>query len=644
MQTWLDATQDVLADPASATWDNFCAVEEAQAVHLDHAFSPVSHLHSVADSPEWREVYAQAIEKLTIFHTELDQSKPRFEAMQTIANSADFKSLSAAQQRIVENSLRDFRLAGIDLDDEKRAQYRELVRELSQLSTQFQQNLQDATDAWSLHFDDADGLSGLPDSALEQARQRAADMDLQGFVVNLEMPSYQAILTYADDRGLRETLYRAYTTRASDQGPNAGQWDNSDLVLKILKVRESLASLLGFASYADYSLETKMAQSPQQVLDFLNDLAGRAHPRALEEVAELTEFARRNGGPEQLAPWDIAYYAEKLRQEQFDISDEEVRPYFEAGRSLAGMMDVVTELFGIRFQEDTSVETWHPSVRYFAVSNDQDEVIASFYVDLFARKGKRGGAWMADCRSRYVSQKPVAFLNCNFAAPSEQSPSLLNHNELTTLFHEFGHSLHHMLTEVTHPAVGGISGVEWDAVELPSQFLENWCWENDALSRFARHHQTNAVIPDDLVDRLRAARHFHSGLFLVRQLEFALTDMALHTDTPDDYVGVLAMQETVKDRVAAIKTPAENRFINGFGHLFAGGYAAGYYSYLWAEQLSADAYARFLEDGIFNRQTGEAFRAEVLAVGGSRDAMESFQAFRGRAPSVTPLLESYGIQ
>jgi len=636
----------VLTHPDQTDWDGFVAVEERLLTDLDESFSPASHLHAVMDSPEWREVYAEAVVLVTDFSTTLDQNPKRFAAYRHIHQSTQFTALNSAQQAVIIKALRDFRLSGIDLPDEDQRRYRDLVRDLTELSTSFQQNLQDATDGWFCQFDDDSALDGLPDRALQMARQYAKQRDLTGVVVNLEFPSYQAVITYANDRTLREQVYTAYCTRASDQGPQAGQWDNASLIEDILARRDELAKLLGFDRYIEYSLETKMARSHQEVDQFLVALADKARPRALDELQSLTDFAQQNGLPadQPLCAWDIPYFSERLRQQQYQVSDEEIRPYFPVEKCIDGLFEVVQSLFGISMQADALVAVWHPDVRFYRLMDHDGEPIAACYMDLFARKGKRGGAWMADCRSLRETatgkQLPVAYLNCNFAAPDDGNDSLLNHNELTTLFHEFGHCLHHMLTQIPYPAVGGIANVEWDAVELPSQFLENWCWQYPALVRFSAHHQSGEVLPEALFERMRAARHFQSGLFLLRQIEFGLLDFRLHArpgEAPESVVN------EVRGEVAVVEYPDFNRFINGFGHLFAGGYAAGYYSYLWAEQLAADAFDRFVTEGIFNAQTGDSFRREVLARGGSRPAAESFEAFRGRQPVIEPLLDSYGL-
>jgi len=575
----------------------------------------------------------------------MDQDPNRYRAWCALRDNVEHETLTPAKRRIIDNTLRDFRLGGIELEPEQRSRFGAIKRRLTELSTQFEQNVQDATDAWSLELADATALAGLPATQLEQARQLAGSRGLDGYLLNLEYPSYHAVMTYAEDRSLRKTVYEAYNTRASDQGPNAGQWDNGPLIHEILTLRQEMARLLGFDSYADYSLVTKMASSPQQVRKFLDQLLALARPRAELELAELTEYAVSQGGPAELAAWDIGFFSERLRKQRYDVSEEEIRPYFPLPAALDGLFGVAKSLFDLSFEERADVPIWHQDVRYFEVSDDKAAVVAGFYIDLYARKGKRGGAWMADCRAKYGEQLPVAFLTCNFPAPGKDRPSLLGHKDLTTLFHEFGHTLHHLLTRIPHPTVGGIRGVEWDAVELPSQLLENWCWQSEALDTFARHVDSGEPLPVDLLQRMLDARHFQSGLFLVRQLEFAITDLHLHQEfDPEKTNHQAIIHARVRAQTAVIPTPEWNRPINSFGHLFAGGYAAGYYSYLWAELLSADAFSRFEEEGIFNRSTGADFIDEVLARGGSRDALDSFVAFRGREPEIGPMLRSYGIE
>ncbi len=648
MERYREGLAAALADER-AGWDALAGVEEELMDRLECAWSPVAHLHSVVGGPEWREVYARAAVEISEFHTELDQHEGRFRAYRRLRDSEAWAGLSAAQKRVVEHTLRDFRLSGIDLPPEAKKRYREIARELTELGTRFQQNILEASEAWTRSFESEEALAGLPPNELRQARQRAAEAGHEGWMITLDLPSFLAVITYAEDRALREEAYLAYNTRASDQGPHAGKWDNGPVIERVLTLRRELAQLVGFDHYAAYSLETKMVPGVAEARAFLDHLAARAHPRARRELAELEEFASGQGAPIPLEAWDVAYWAEKLRKARFDVSDEELRPYFPLPRALDGMKTVATELFGLRFAPRADLPTWHPQVEVLEVRGADDEPLAVCYLDLYARKGKRAGAWMGTCRARRLiggkDRLPAAFLSCNFAPPTDEHPSLLSHTELTTLFHEFGHCLHHMLTRVPHPAIGGVRGVEWDAVELPSQFLENWCWEQAALDRFARHVDTGEPLPAGLLRRMLDARHFQSGMFLVRQLEYGLTDLRLHHEfDPQDPGQVERNTSEVQQQVAVLRYPPQRRALTGFPHLFAGGYAAGYYSYLWAEQLAADAFSRFQQQGVFDRRTGADFRREILEVGGSRDALDSFVAFRGREPRLEPLLISYGIE
>ncbi|MCB1575289.1 MAG: M3 family metallopeptidase, partial [Xanthomonadales bacterium] len=504
-----------------------------------------------------------------------------------------------------------------------------------------------STDAWSEHLTDESALAGIPESGRAVLRAYAQEKDLDGWLVTLKQPSVQAVLTYADDRELRARVYRAYGTRASENA-NAGQFDNSARIEKIMALRHESARLLGFASTAEESLATKMAGSADQVIDFLRDFVAKARPMAENDLAELKRFAADELGLDDLAPWDVGYAAEKLRERKYALSEEELKPYFPLPAVLDGLFGVIERVLGVSVRARADVDVWHPDARYYDLVDADGKVFAGAYIDLYARTGKRGGAWMDVCTSRLREhdslQLPVAFLTCNFAPPTGDKPSLLTHDDVITLFHEFGHGLHHMLTEVDYAGVSGISGVEWDAVELPSQFMENFAWKREGLDLIARHWQTGARLPDDLFERMQAARNFHSGLFLVRQLEFALFDFRLHHEF-DPVRGARTMEllEEVRREVSVLMPPEWHRFPHAFTHIFAGGYGAGYYSYLWAEVLSADAFERFEQEGVFNREVGEAWRKAVLAVGGSRPALESFVEFRGREPSPDALLRSYGV-
>ena len=643
--------KSLLEGLAAPGWDNLVAPIETQGDKLDQAWAPVSHLNSVANSDELRKAYTESLALMTDYSTEFSQNEDLYKAYQQIADSKEFAQLTQAQQQTINNALRDFRLGGVALSEVDKKRFAEIQKRLSELSTQFSNNVLDATQAWYKHVDNVDALAGLPESALAQAAQAAAQKGLDGYVITLDFPSYYAVIMYADKRALREEIYTAYVTRASAAGKkadnsSAAEWDNSAIIAETLALRHELAKLLGFNNYAERSLATKMAESPAQVLQFLNELAQKSKPYAEHDYAELRAFAAAQGCVD-LQAWDTTYYSEKLRVEKYSVSQEELRPYFPAEKVIAGMFEVVRRLFGIQVKQISSFDTYHPDVRFYEIEKNGEKV-ASFYLDLFARDKKKGGAWMADCRVRRKTEKgvqlPVAFLTCNFTPPVGDTPSLLTHDEVTTLFHEFGHGLHHMLTQIDVAAVSGINGVAWDAVELPSQFMENWCWEPEAIPLISGHYKTGEPLPQSLLDKMLAARNFQSGLQMIRQLEFALFDFRLHAEyNPSAPKSAQAVLNEVRDRVAVIKPPAFNRFENSFSHIFAGGYAAGYYSYKWAEVLSADAYSRFEEEGIFNTQTGESFLREILQQGGSRAPMELFKNFRGREPQIDALLRHSGI-
>ncbi|MCO7230860.1 oligopeptidase A [Halomonas sp. CnH100-B] len=630
------------------TWENFAAPLEAVNDRLSQAWSPVSHLNGTMNTPELRDAYQACLEKLSAFGTWVGQHEGLFKGWQALKESESWPTLTAAQQRTVDNALRDFRLAGVDLPADKKARYGEIQSRLSTLSNQFSNNVLDATQAWHKDIQDREALAGVPESALETLKALADAKGVEGYRITLDFPSFFPIVSYADSRELREEVYTAFVTRASDQGPNAGKFDNAPILEEILTLRQELARLLGFDTYADYSLTTKMADSPAQVLDFLEDLARRAKPQAQEEFAELSAYARDKLGIETLKPWDVAYASEKLREARYAISQEQLRPYFPAPRVVDGLFQVVERLYGVQVTEDSSAPSYHDDVRFFRIT-EQGTPIAGFYLDLYAREGKRGGAWMADCRVRRKTengvQLPVAFLTCNFTAPVGGKPALLTHDEVTTLFHEFGHGLHHMLTKQEVADVSGINGVAWDAVELPSQFMENYCWEREGLDLLAKHVDTGEPLPDVLFERLQAAKNFQSAMGMVRQIEFSLFDLRLHHELEAPSASdVQALLDDVRRQTSVVPVVDFNRFQNSFSHIFAGGYAAGYYSYKWAEVLSADAWSAFEEAGIFDPTTGQRFREEILEQGGARDAAELFRAFRGREPSVEPLLRHSGIR
>ena len=637
----------ITAPDAPHDFDSVMLAQERLEQRLNRVWSPVSHLHAVADTPALREAYDAALEKITDFFAELGQNRELYAAVRAVAD-ADGAPLAPARRALVDHALRDFRLSGVALEGTARDRFRAIANELSKLGTGFANAVLDATDAWRHHVTDERELAGIPASGRAVLRQYAREEGLEGYLVTLKQPAVQAVMTYADDRALRETVYWAYQTRASDQGPDAGRFDNSGRIERILALRHEAARLLGFANAAEESLATKMAESTHTVLAFLDDLASRARPVARRELDALRGFAAEQLGLANLEPWDTGYAAEKLRQQRYALDEEQIKPYFPLPAVVDGLFAVTGELYGIRLAPREDVATWHRDARYYDVLDADGEVFAGVYLDLYARSGKRGGAWMDVCRSRFrdgeALQLPVAYLTCNFAPPTEDAPALLTHDDVLTLFHEFGHGLHHLLTEVDLPSVGGIDGVEWDAVELPSQFMENFAWNRQALDLFARHYRTGEALPAELFQRMLDARHFHAGLFLVRQLEFGLFDFRLHLDyDPARGARTLAVLEDVRREVAVLHPPAWQRFPHAFTHIFAGGYAAGYYSYLWAEVLSADAFGRFEEAGVIDRATGDAFRREILAVGATRPALDSFVAFRGRPPEPDALLRSYGL-
>ncbi|MCZ4285342.1 MULTISPECIES: oligopeptidase A [Marinobacter] len=637
-----------LAQQDEPTWETLAQPMQATEDRLERAWSVISHLNGVMNSDDLRKVYKNCLEKLTEYSTELSQNAELCEAYKKLAASDQYNELSEAQRKSVDNTLRDFHLGGVDLPQEKKEQYANLSMELSELSNRFSDNVLDATQHWFKHITDVEELAGVPESALDGAKQAAQQKDLDGYVITLDFPSFYPVMTYGDNRDLRREVYEAFVTRASDMGPDAGTWDNTPVMAEILKRRHAMAQLLGFDNYAERSLATKMARNVDEVLDFLNQLAAKSKPIAEREFAELKAFARDTHGVDDLQAWDIGYYSEKLRQERYDISPETLRPWFPVDKVVPGLFAVAEKLFDVQIEAKPDVETWHPDATAYCISRN-GEPLAWFYLDLYARQGKRGGAWMADCRVRWRNlrgqlQLPVAFLTCNFTPPVNGKPSLLTHDEVTTLFHEFGHGLHHMLTQVDVLDVSGINGVAWDAVELPSQFLENWCWNPESLALIASHHETGEPLPDDLLQKLLAAKNFQSGMAMVRQLEFSLFDFRLHAEfTLDAPTNPLDMHRKVRSEIAVVEAPSFNRFPNSFSHIFAGGYAAGYYSYKWAEVLAADAFSLFEEKGIFDPQTGKAFLQNILEKGGSQEPMELFKAFRGREPEVGALLKQTGI-
>ena len=624
------------------TFDNLVMPLEDIQHRLSRAWSPVSHLHMVDHSEGWQKAFAEALPLVTEFSSELGQNRRLYDAYLRVANALPADA-SDEQRELINKALRDFRLAGVALDDERQARFRALVTKLSADQTRFSTNLQSATDAWSWHTEHAPDVAGLPDDVLSQAENAAREAGRRGWLFGLTQPVYQAVVNHAGSESTRRRFYEAWLTRASDTGPHDPRWDNSALIREILATRQEMADLLGFESYADYSLAPKMAGSIDEVRSFLAELAERSRDAAEDELAQLEALAGR-----EIAAWDLAYFSELRKEKTFAISNDELRPYFPAKRVCDGLFELAERLYGIRFVERGTVQKWHPDVDYFDVIGRDDESIGGFYTDLYARPGKRGGAWIDECVVRKSlpneTALPVGYLVCNFSPANGDHPSLLNHTEVVTLFHEFGHMLHHLLTTVSYPSIAGINGVPWDAVELPSQFMENFAWHYEVLQRCSGHYVTGAPLPREMFERLRESRTAHAGLQMLRQVEFALFDFNLHADREAAKPGRLeAVLEATRDAVTLVKPPAWNRFENGFAHIFAGGYAAGYYSYKWAEVLAADAFSAFAEAGIFDADVARRFREHILEIGGSRDIMVAYVDFRGREPRLDALLETSGI-
>jgi oligopeptidase A len=635
----------VTSSDVPCTWDAFVTPLEDANERVARAWGQVAHLHGVLDSPALRDAYNANLPKLTQYWTELGHDERLFRRYRALRDSAAYADLSPARKRQVQNALRDFRLGGAELAPDKKARFGAIQDELAQLGAKFAENVLDATNAYSIVVEDPARVAGLHDDLLAAAREAAQKDGSDGWKFTLHAPSYLPLMQYAEDRALRETMYRESVTRASEFG--RPEWDNTPVIARILELRREEAHLLGYPNFAEVSLVPKMADTPEQVLGFLEDLARRARPSAEHDAQELRDFARSELGIERLEAWDLAFAAEKLRARRYAFSDNEVKRYLPEDAVIAGLFRLVETLYGVHIEPGTA-PVWHPEVRFFDIRDAGGALLGQFYTDLYARETKRGGAWMDDAigrrRTSTGMQTPVAYLNCNFSRPVGNRPALFTHDEVITLFHEFGHCLHHLLTRGEDLGVSGINGVEWDAVELPSQFMENFCWEWDVLSRMTRNVDTGAALPRALFDKMLAAKNFHSGLATLRQIEFALFDMHLHFDfEPDRERTALKLLEEVRAKVAVLKPPAYNRFPNNFSHIFGGGYAAGYYSYKWAEVLSADAYSLFEENGVLDAATGARFRDEVLAVGGARPTAESFRAFRGRDPQVDALLRHNGM-
>jgi len=630
------------------TWDNLMQPLEDMNDRLSKVWSPVAHLHAVMQSEALREVYGICQIILTEYHTELMQNEKLFQAIQSIANSNTFQQLPAPQRKVIENELRDFKLAGVHLPPADKVRFADMQKQLNQLMTQFSDNVLDATQGWFLHITDADALFGLPEQTIKIAQQNARDRNKTGWVFTLDYPCYSSVMKYLVSRELRWLMYEAYVTRASDQGPEAGHWDNTMIMENILQIRHAMAELLGFKNFAEYSLATKMAKKPEDVLNFLTHLVQKAKPAAEIEIQELTALAKKDG-IERLEAWDIPYYTEKLRQQHYALSQEELRPFFPAAKVIAGMFAVIQQLFGITLVERLDVNTWHPQVQFFEIYDEKNELRGYFYTDLYARPHKRDGAWMDDCAVRRMRadgsiQQPIAFLTCNFERPLDNHPALLRHDDVITLFHEFGHCLHHLLTQVDCASVAGINGVPWDAVEFPSQFLEHWCWEKEALHLISGHVDTGEPLPDLLFNKMLAAKNFQPGMHMLRQLEFALFDFRLHLEyNPENGEQVQTVLDNVRKEVCVIPVSTFNRFQHSFSHIFSGGYAAGYYSYEWADVLASDAFSKFEEHGIFDKKTGRDFLHHVLEQGGVKHPMDLFVAFRGREPKIEALLKHKGL-
>ncbi len=629
------------------TWDNLMVPLEEMSDRVMKMWSPVSHMRAVVETEPLRNAYKNSLPMLIEYHTELMQNENLYKAIQSIKDT-EYEKLNLAQRKIIENELRDFKLAGVNLQPTEKAHFGELQKQLSQLTTRFSENILDATDAWSLHVTEKEALKGLPDEALKMAEQTAQEKGKTGWVFSLEFPVYSTVMKYLDNRELRWLMYEAYTTRASDQGPNANRFDNTKLMDDILKIRHEMANVLGFNNFAEYSLATKMAKTPDLVMGFLTDLVDRSKKFGEAEIQELAEFAQKTDGISQLEAWDLSFYTERLRESKFALSQEELRPYFPIDKVLSGMFAIVNKLYGIKITEKTA-DTWHPQVQFFEIHDEKNNLRGYFYIDLYARAHKREGAWMDECRIRRKLpngkiQLPVAYLTCNFNRPVGNKPALLTHEEVLTLFHEFGHTLHHLLTQVDYPEVSGLNGVPWDAVEFPSQFFEFWCWDKDSLQLISEHYETHEPMPGALYNKLQAAKNFQPGMHMLRQLEFAIFDFRVHLEyDPTKGARVQAILDDVRQQVAVFKTPTFNRFQHSFSHVFAGGYAAGYYSYKWAEVLSSDAFSKFEERGVLDPATGREFMHDILEQGGTREPMELFVEFRGREPTIDALLKHSGL-
>jgi oligopeptidase A len=635
---------------APLTWGNLMQPLEDISANIHKVWSPISHLNAVTNTPEWRDAYNACLPSLTEFSTALGQNRVLYEKIKVLSESDYFQTLNNTQQKIIQDELRSFRLAGVALEGDEKKRYAEIQQRISELTTKFEENILDATQHWVYHTENKDDLKGLPQHIIQFSQTKAVDKELSGYVLTLDAPIYIAAMKYAENRKLREQMYIAYSTRASDQGPDAGQFDNTAVILELLELRQEKSTLLGYKNYAEYSLVTKMANSVDQVLDFLSDLAKKTRPFADKEVMELKQFATEDLQLSELAAWDIGFVSEKLQQEKYSINEEMLRPYFSIDKVLSGMFVVIEKIYGMKvFEIQDSLEVWHEDVRFFEIHDESGRLRGQFYLDLYARDRKRGGAWMDDCRSRRIENgkiiTPVAYLIGNFTPAFQGQAALLTHDEVVTLFHEFGHGLHHMMTLVDYGAVSGVNGVEWDAVELPSQFMENFCWQQETIPLISEHFETKEPLPSHLFKAMLAAKNFQSAMQMLRQLEFSIFDLLLYSQTaPNSAQDVQSILDKVRSEVAVIIPPEFNRFQHGFSHIFAGGYSAGYYSYKWAEVLSSDAFSKFEENGILDRKTGEEFLSAILERGGSQSAMELFVEFRGREPNAEALLRHSGLE
>jgi oligopeptidase A len=641
---------NTLEQNKSYTWDNLVHPLAELDNRLNCIFSPISHLNSVQNSAELRHIYEKAILLVSEYSTWVSQHKGLYQAYCSISEDESFNRLHDLQRKVVENILRDFRLSGVNLEEKNQSRYKYIAIRLSELSLKFSNNVLDATMSWSKLITEDSRLAGIPQSFLVTAKELAQAKGETGWLFTLDSPSYSSVIAYCDDAELRKEMYHAYSTRASDHGPDAGKWDNYPIMKEEISLRHELAQLLGFNSFAEKSLLTKMAESPSQVIDFLSELGCHTRPYAEQELSRLVDFARKEYGCKNIEPWDLSYFIEKQKQHLYNINDEDLRPYFPEKTVLDGLFELSRRIYGIEVKESKKIDSYHEDVKFFDIFGKDGQLYGSFYLDLYARENKRSGAWMDDCKGKMRKtdgslQKPVAYLVCNFKNPVDKGISLLSHNEVVVLFHEFGHGLHHILTSIEVLAVSGINGVPWDAVELPSQLMENWCWEPEVLNLISNHYETGKKIPEEWMNKMLAAKNHNSALFIMRQLELALFDLHLHTDS---YLhlgsGIFDTLRKVREQVGMLKVPEWNRFQNTFSHIFSGGYAAGYYSYLWSDVLAADAYSRFQEEGIFNHDVGISFLKNILSLGGSEDPMNMFKRFRGRKPEFSAMLKSYGIE